>query len=129
MPVRVELTSEAVADLGSYAETEALPKFLTKLIRLEMIGKEVGIPLGRDLAGFRKIVVGNRDWRIVFQMSADDTTAKVWVIGDRGDNACYEEATRRVQQLGKSHPGALSLAETILALMDRRRRNRSQRRR
>jgi hypothetical protein len=31
----------------------------------------------------RKVVVGNKDWRVVFQMSEDDQAATVAVIGDR----------------------------------------------
>ncbi len=117
-----------VNDLCDIAETDALPTFLAKLVRLEEIGKDAGSPRGRELRGFRKIVVGDRDWRIVFQMSADDASAKIWVIGDRSDSACYEEAMRRIQNLGKNHSDASSLAETMLLLMDRRRRNRSRKR-
>ena len=66
MPVRVELMAEAFADLVRYAQTGNLPLFLKKLIRLEDVGRDAGLPLGRGLTGWRKIVVGDRNWRIIF---------------------------------------------------------------
>ena len=56
MPVRVELIDEA-EDLGKYAATGNLPLFLKKLLRLEEVGKDAGLPLGRGLTGWRKIVI------------------------------------------------------------------------
>lgn len=120
MPVRVELIDEAVEDLARYAETDVFPRLLAKLIRLEEVGKDAGQPLGRDLTGWRKIVVGDRDWRIIFTMNRDETIATVWVIGDRADAACYEEAQRRVQALAKDQPHAASLAATMFQLSQAR---------
>ncbi len=101
MPVRVELIDEAVEDLVRYAETGNLPLFLKKLIRLEEVGKDAGLPLGRGLSGWRKIIVGDRNWRIIFTTNPEETVATVWVIGDRDDAECYADAQRRVQALGK----------------------------
>jgi mRNA interferase RelE/StbE len=114
MPVRVELIEEAVEDLSRYAATGNLLLFLKKLIRLEEVGTDVGVPLGGGLTGWRKIVVGDRNWRIIFTTNVDETDATVWVIGDREDSECYEEARRRVQALGKTQPEATSLAAVIL---------------
>ena len=116
MPVRVELTDEAVADLVRYAETGNLPLFLKKLIRLEEVGKDAGLPLGRGLTGLRKIVVGDRNWRVIFTTNPEETVATVWVIGDRDDAACYEDARRRVRALGKTQPQAASLAAVMFQL-------------
>ncbi len=65
MPVRVEFTGQAFDDLVEYAKTGNLPLFIKKLLRLEDVGNAAGLPLGRGLTGWRKIVVGDRDWRIV----------------------------------------------------------------
>lgn len=108
MPVRVELIEEAVEDLACYADSGNLPLFLGRLLRLEEAGKDAGVPLGRNLAGWRKFVVGNRNWRIVFRMNADESVATVWVIGDRDDDACYDEAVRRIA--GKAGDDAFSAA-------------------
>ncbi len=121
MPVRVELIDAAVEDLGRYAESGNLPLFLKKLIRLEEVGKEVGLPLGRGLTGWRKIVVGDRDWRIIFTVDPAETVATVWVIGDRDDAACYEDAQRRVDALGKGQPQAASLAAVMFQLSEMQR--------
>ena len=48
MPVRVELIDDAVEDLARYAQTGNLLFFLKKLVRLEELGKDAGLPLGRD---------------------------------------------------------------------------------
>src|SRR5260370_23284594 len=101
MPVRVELIDEAVGDLARYVETDVFPRLLAKLVRLEEVGEEAGQPLGRGLTGWRKIVVGDRDWRIIFTTNPDETAATVWGIGDRADAACYEEAQRRVGGLSQ----------------------------
>ena len=116
MPVRVELIEEAVEDLARYAETGSLPLFLKKLLRLEEIGKEAGRPLGGGLTGWRKIVVGDRNWRIIFTIDPEETVATVWVIGDRDDAQCYEDAQRRVRALAKTQPPAASLAAVMFEL-------------
>lgn len=113
MPVRVELIEEAVSDLARYASSGNLPLFFKKLIRLEEVGKDAGLPLGRGLTGWRKIVVGDRNWRIIFSVNTVETVATVWVIGDRDDAACYEEAERRVRELSATQPHAASLAAVM----------------
>ena len=85
MPIRVELMAEAFEDPQRYATSGTLPLFLKTLLRLEDVGRDAGVPLGRGLTGWRKIVVGDRNWRVIFAIDADETTATVWVIGDRLD--------------------------------------------
>lgn len=128
MPVRVELIAEAVADLAGYAESGVLPLFLKKLIRLEEAGKDAGLPLGRGLTGWRKIVVGDRNWRIVFTVDPEETVATVWVIGDRDDAACYEDAERRLHASGSVDPTTSSLAAAMFEIAQARRSARKTRR-
>jgi mRNA-degrading endonuclease RelE of RelBE toxin-antitoxin system len=99
VPVRVEFIDEAVEDLAGYVETAVFPHLLAKLVRLEEGGKDVGLPLGKALTHWRKIVVGDRAWRIIFTTNPEETIATVWVIGDRDDVACYELASRRVSKV------------------------------
>ncbi len=127
MPVRVELIDDAVDDLARYAETGTLPLFLKKLIHLEEAGRDAGLPLGRGLAGWKKIVVGNRDWRIIFTVDPDETTATIWVIGDRTDAECYEMAHRRVAAIGRSRPQASSLAAVMFQISQARRTSKKKR--
>ena len=66
MPIRVELTDDAESDLDRLARSGMLKAFLAKLVKLEEDGAEVGRPLGRGLTNWRKITVGDRQWRIVW---------------------------------------------------------------
>lgn len=83
MPVRVELIDDAIADLARHAESSKLKLFFKKLLEIEAKGAAAGEPLGRELVGWRKIVVGDRDWRIVFRVDETETIATVCVIGDK----------------------------------------------
>jgi mRNA interferase RelE/StbE len=102
MTVRVELIDEAVDDLNRYVEAGNLSQFLKKLLRLEEAGKDAGLPLGDGLTGWRKIVVGDRDWRIIFAMNDNDTVATVWASeiemtrhATRTPRAAFERWARR----------------------------------
>lgn len=119
MAVRVELIDEAITDLAGLAEGGALKRFLKKLVEIENKGIEAGEPLGRDLVGWRKITVGDRNWRIVFCVNRENTVATVCVIGDREDSFCYEEAKRRAERV--DHETASSLAEAMLDVVGSRR--------
>lgn len=120
MPVRVELVADAVADLEGLVASGNLRLFLAKLLRLEEVGKDAGQPLGNQLTSLRKIVVGDRNWRIIFKVNSDDTLATVWVIGDRSDSACYQDAVQRLKEAGDSRPDASGLTSVLLSVLDRR---------
>lgn len=128
MPIRVELIEEAVEDLRRYAETGNLPLFLKKLLRLEEVGKDAGLPLGGGLTTWRKIVVGDRNWRIIFTTDPKETVATVWVIGNRDDAQCYEDARRRVAALGRTRPEAASLAAVMFQLSEMQRASKRRKR-
>lgn len=128
MSVRVELIDDAIADLAKLAESGKLKLFFKKLVEIEAQGSRAGEPLGRDLVGWRKLTVGNRDWRIVFRVDRPETVATICVIGDRDDGACYEEARRRAETVADSD--AASLAESMMELYgSRKERKAAQRRR
>ncbi len=128
MAVRVELIDDAVADLAKHAESGKLKSFFGKLLEIEAKGSQAGEALGRDLVGWRKLVVGNRDWRIVFRVDKTETVATVCVIGDRDNGACYEEAKRRAERL--DNDDASSLAESMMELLgSRKERKAAQKRR
>lgn len=128
MAVRVELIDAAVEDLAGYARTGNLALFLKKLLRLEEIGRGAGLPLGGGLTGWRKIVVGDRNWRVIFTTDRDNSVATVWVIGDREDAECYAEAARRVDALGRTDLHAASLAAAMFRLSEMQRVARRRRR-
>lgn len=61
-----------------------------------------GAPLGSrasgNLTGLRKLVVGNRTYRIVYDVRMDGTVVIVWVVGPRADSEVYEAAKTRIAQ-------------------------------
>jgi mRNA interferase RelE/StbE len=126
MPVRVELINRAVVDLAEHAESGNLKLFLRKLVEIEEKGSQAGEPLGRNLTGWRKITVGDRDWRIVFHVDGAETVATVCVIGDREDEACYEEAGRRAKQVDDETTA--SLAESMLEVFGSRKERKAAKR-
>jgi mRNA interferase RelE/StbE len=114
MSVRVQLLDDALADLVKLAESGKLRAFLKKLVEIERKGSQAGVPLARNLASWRKLTVGDRDWRIVFRVNPDETVATVCVIGDREDEACYEEAQQRAVHIEDAE--TVSLAEAMMEL-------------
>lgn len=118
MAVRVELIDEAVVDLAALAESGNIRLFLKKLLEIEASGSLAGEPLGRNLVGWRKATVGNRNWRIVFRVDSGETVATVCVIGDREDEACYVEAQRRASQAKDAD--ATSLAASMMEVLGSR---------
>jgi mRNA interferase RelE/StbE len=90
---------------------------LRKCLLLER-NPEAGEPLRGPLAGYRKLAIGDRDWRIVWRVTHDDTgrrfvdVAEVWAVGARSDSQVYAEMQSRVATLAKS-PATLPLAEVI----------------
>lgn len=121
MPVRVELVEPAFGDLVRYAKAGNVRLFLAKLLRIEEHGEDAGYRLGRGLTGWRKTIVGDRDWRIIFRMNGPGTVATIWVIGDRADSECYAEAERRIRTLDPNAPGAMSLAAALVRLTEHQR--------
>jgi mRNA interferase RelE/StbE len=85
---------------------------------IEQAPAEVGEPLSRELATFRKLVFGDRTWRIIWRPEKDGS-ATVWVIGDRDDEACYEQAMARIDSLG-DNPRRETLSTVIGRLNQRR---------
>jgi mRNA interferase RelE/StbE len=90
---------------------------LTKCLLLER-DPEAGEELRGGLIGYRKLTVGDRDWRIVWRVTHDDAgwpvvdVAEVWAIGARSDSEVYEEMQSRVATLSAS-PATMPLAEAI----------------
>ena len=121
--VRVQFTDIAFEDLLVIArkkDPQVVRAGLKKCLLLER-DPEAGEPLKGGLIGYRKLVVGDRDWRIIWRVTHDDTgaiivdVAEVWAVGARSDADVYDEMTQRVTVLGND-PHTLPLAEAIDAL-------------
>jgi mRNA interferase RelE/StbE len=95
---------------------------MKKLLLLER-DPEAGVPLHGALAGWRKIIVGDRGWRVVWRVTWDDDggavvdVAEVWAVGARADAEVYLEMRSRVATLPPSPP-TVALAE-VVARLDR----------
>lgn len=118
----VRLTEDAIADLDrlNRKDPQIVRWAFKKMLLLER-GAHAGEPLLGGLIGFRKLVVGDRDWRIVWRVNSDQLggrhidIAEVWAAGARSDSEVYTEMQRRVERLGSS-PKAIALAEVLTSM-------------
>lgn len=117
----VRLTDDAVEDLGALfkANPQIVRWALKKMIQIER-DPNAGEPLLGGLIGFRKITVGDRDWRIVWRVVENEAggylveVAEVWAVGHRKDSEAYAEIQARVDSAGSS-PKTKALTD-VLAL-------------
>lgn len=114
----VWLTEPAVEDL--HRLDGAVLVWALKKMLLLATDPLAGEPLLGSLIGYRKLVVGNRDWRVVWRATTDDRgsvrveIAEFWGVGARSDNEVYAEMTDRVASLPDSpvrHSFAAVLAD------------------
>jgi len=92
----VVLTHDAVADLQRLRRSGNARAFLRELARIDA-DPQRGSPLAGNLSGLRSVVVGNRQWRIVWAES--DGRALVVAMGSRSDSAVYASAAKRIAAL------------------------------
>lgn len=105
----VRLTDYAVDDLQILfkADPQIVRWALKKMIQIER-DPNAGDPLLGGLIGYRKITVGDRDWRIVWRVVQDEAgdfrveVAEVWAVGYRKDSEVYAEIKQRVTDAGSS---------------------------
>lgn len=117
--VDVRLTDPAVEDLHRLARTntEAVRWAVKKLLLLSR-DPEAGVPLHKELAGWRKLVVGDRDWRVIWRVTFDDSgntivdIAEVWAVGARSDGEVYDEMRSRVASLPQN-PATIPLRDLV----------------
>ena len=81
----IAFTDAAIDDLRRIGPS-AVPKVLKKVLLL-LDSPRAGYPLGGDLTGFRKLVVGRNTWRIVYRLVDDKTIeiCEIWAVGARAD--------------------------------------------
>lgn len=117
---RVVLTDDAKDDLKDFDRSTQI-LLLRSLKKLETEPEKRGQPLGsRDtsnLTGLRKLVVGNRDYRIVYRVEIDGTVCVVWVLGRRADAEVYQIAKSRIA-LNNNSPFAKELADMAALVFD-----------
>lgn len=119
--VRAEvwLTDPAIDDLRRL-DGSALIWALKKMLLLER-NPLAGEPLGSELSGWRKLVIGDRHWRLIWRPVIEPSgaltieVAEVWAVGARAEAEVYQEMTTRIAQMGDS-PVRTSLEKAIRTL-------------
>ncbi|HEY3409446.1 MAG TPA: type II toxin-antitoxin system RelE/ParE family toxin [Propionicimonas sp.] len=112
---KVVLTGDAREDLRDLdgAARKVVLKAIAKLRdNPEMRGEPLGSRQTGNLTTFRKLVVGNRDYRVVFRVDPEGTVCVIWVIGRRVDEECYQLAMARLQ-LHADVPYAAQMKESL----------------
>ncbi|MHC6177268.1 hypothetical protein [Glutamicibacter sp. X7] len=78
-------------------------------------------PLFGALFGFRKLVAGDRDWRIEWRVEEDASGVpileilEVWSVGARSDGEVYDELILRVARMGDD-PSIRPLRDAIIEM-------------
>jgi mRNA interferase RelE/StbE len=119
----LRFTDAAIDDLVALQKKNrpALKWAMKKFLLIER-NPEAGAPLGGGLHGYRKLTVGDRDWRIVWRVTFDDTgqlivdIGEIWAVGARKDSEVYTEMRRRVAALPEG-PQTKTFEE-VLALLE-----------
>jgi mRNA interferase RelE/StbE len=109
----ITFTDPAIDDLRRIGP-DAVPKVLKKVLLLAD-DSMAGYPLGGELTGFRKLVVGRNTWRIVYRITDDKTIeiCEIWAVGARADAEVYEEAAARVKSAAGERPELRRLADVV----------------
>lgn len=108
----IVFTDPAVDDLRRLSPEVAV-RVLKKLLILREDPK-AGYPLGADLAGFRKLVVGKNTWRVVYRIADDRVEiCEIWAVGPRADAHVYAEAVARVRAAGTDRPELVLLRDVV----------------
>lgn len=109
----IVFTDAAIDDLRRIGP-DAVPRVLKKILLLQE-NVEAGYPLGGELTGYRKLVVGRNTWRVVYRITETKAIeiCEVWAIGARADADVYAEAMTRVRAAAESRPEFASLADLL----------------
>lgn len=114
----VKLMREAAEDIRDL-DGSARVLVLKALSKLKANPEQRGLPLGSNATGnltsFRKLVVGNRDYRIVYRCIDENRVAVVMVVAKRADNEVYELAVSRLRL--HDDPEMRQLADNLRDLM------------
>ncbi|MEK8226415.1 type II toxin-antitoxin system prevent-host-death family antitoxin [Oerskovia sp. M15] len=118
----VRLTEPAVGDLHKLMRKDPqIVRWCLKKILLLERDPLAGEPLVGGLVGFRRLVVSDRHWRVVWRVTTDASgtssveIAEVWAAGTRAESEVYDEMNERLAALGDT-PEAKALHEVVSTL-------------
>lgn len=115
---KVQLTTDAKEDLRRLdgAARVIVAKGLKKLeTDPELRGAPLGARGDSNLTGYRKLVVGHKEYRIVYRVHADGRVCIVHVIGKRSDAEVYKIASDRLSLIA-NQPLATEIAAILARL-------------
>lgn len=101
----VRFTDEAISDLEALFRVD--PQIVRWVLKKTLVierDPNAGEPLLGGLVGYRKIVVSDRDWRVVWRVVEGSSgefhieVAEVWAVGYRKDSEIYAEIQSRIAQ-------------------------------
>lgn len=97
MNYKVVLKKEADDDLCDLSHSQKLLIFkqLEKLKTSPQLGIKLGVKLGYDLSGYRKMYANKKQLRIVYRIIDDEIVVEVIAIGKRDDMDVYKKASMR----------------------------------
>ena len=118
----MRLTEPAIDDLHALArkDPQIVRWCLKKMLLLER-DPMAGEGLLGNLIGFRRLVVSDRHWRIVWRVVDDEAgptmidVAEVWAAGARAESEVYLEMEQRIGTLGDT-PVARQLHDVVALL-------------
>ena len=118
----VRLTSDAVGDLDRLlrkGDPQVVKWAFKKMLLLEQ-NPEAGDALLGGLMGWRKLTVGDRDWRLVWRVTHETGAvvvdiAEIWAFGARSDAEVYEEMESRIAAAPQT-PNTQALADVLATL-------------
>jgi len=117
----VRLTSAAREDVRDL-DGEAKKRVLKAMKKLEDEPDKRGHPLGSNATGnltnFRKLVVGDREYRIVYRVEGAGEVVVVWVVGQRADRECYDLAISRLKLYAEDSQLANELEQILSEVWD-----------
>jgi len=109
----IVFTDDALDDLRRLGRDVARRALLK--LGLLLADPFAGYPLRDELTGYRKLVVGDNTWRIVYRV--DDSKAiiicEIWAIGPRADGEVYREVAARIARFRDSSPHLVPLADIV----------------
>ena len=109
----ITFTDSAIDDLRRVGP-DAVPKVLKKVLLL-LDDPKAGYPLGGELTGFRKLVVGRNTWRVVYRIDDEGCVeiCEIWAVGARADAEVYAEAAARVRSAADGRPELHKLIDVV----------------
>lgn len=109
----IVFTDAAIDDLRRLGPSVA-PRILKKILLLET-NAYAGQPLARDLATYRKLIVGDNTWRVVYRVDDGGVAVicEIWAAGARSDAEVYAEASARVHAAKNAAPDLVALGAVV----------------